>query len=95
MAFRRQKDEWSEFLRHHAEDLRACGIPDEVSRDRLRFFVFLDHGFDEWGWGRSPHAFFDTRVLSDEQIACLAEFVSQHFGEQYRTVIASRWQRAW
>jgi hypothetical protein len=95
MTFRRQRDEWSEFLRQHAVELRACGVPDEVLRDRLRFLVFLDHGFDQWGWAKSPHAFFDSRVLSDEQVARLAEFVAQHFGEQYRIPISSRWQRAW
>ena len=94
MAFRRPRNEWSEFLRRHAEEFRTCGIPDEVSRDRLRFFVFLDHGFDEWGWARNPHACFDARVLSDEQIARLADFVAKRFGEQYRVPIASRWQRA-
>jgi hypothetical protein len=25
----------------------------------------------------------------------LAQFVAEHFGEQYRIPIASRWQRAW
>ncbi len=95
MAFRRQRDEWSEFLRRHAAELRACGVPAEVSRERLRFFVFLDHGFDEWGWASSPHAYFDSRMLSDEQMARLAAFVARHFGEQYRAPIASRWQRAW
>lgn len=95
MAFRRRRDDWSEFLRQHAEELRVCGVPDEVSRDRLRLFVFLDHGFDESGWGTSPHAFFDSRILSDDQITRLAQFVAEHFGEQYRIPIASRWQRAW
>ncbi len=93
MAFRQRRDEWSDFLRHHAEELRSCGLPDEVLRDRLRFFVFLDHGFDERVWAKSPHAFFDARPLTDEQIGRLAEFVARHFGEHYRVRIASRWQR--
>jgi hypothetical protein len=93
MAFRQQRDEWSEFIRQHGEEMRSFGVPDEVLRDRLRFFVFLDHGFDEWGWAKSPHQFFDARSLSDDQIARLAESVAKHFGEQYRVPIASRWQR--
>ncbi len=95
MAFRRQRDDWSDFLRRHAEELSACGVPEEVFRNRIRFFVFLDHGFDEWGWANQPFAFFDSRVLSDEQIACLAKFVARHFGDKYRIPITSRWQRAW
>jgi hypothetical protein len=94
MAFRQQRDEWREFLRQHVDELRVCGVPNEVSRDRLRFFVFLDNGFDEWGWAKNPHACFDARVLTDEQIARLAEFVTRHFGEEYRVRIGSRWQRA-
>jgi len=93
MSFRRKRDEWSEFLRRRAKELRGCGVPDEVLRDRLRFFVFLEHGFDQWGWGRNPHNFFDARVLSDEQIARLAYFVARHFGDESRVLIASRWQR--
>jgi hypothetical protein len=95
MAFRRERDDWSDFLRRHGEELRSCGVPDEVSRDRLRFLAFLEHGFDERGWARSPHAFFDARVLTDEQIARLADFVAEQFGEKYRVPIASRWQRGW
>jgi hypothetical protein len=95
MAFRQRRDDWSEFLRENAETLRACGIPDEVLRVRVRFFVFLDHGFDQWGWSMNPHTFFHSSLLSDKQIARLACFVAEHFGEQYRVVVASRWQRAW
>jgi hypothetical protein len=93
MAFRRSKDEWTKFLRRHADELKSCGVPEEVYRDRLRFLIFLDHGFDERGWAENPHAFFSARFLSDEQIARLAKFVASNFGEEYRTLIASRWMR--
>ena len=93
MAFRRRKDDWNEFLYRRRDELRACGVPEEVWRDRLRFFVFLDHGFDQWGWTRNPNAFFNSRDLSDEQVARLADFVATHLGEQYRVRIASRWMR--
>jgi hypothetical protein len=93
MAFRRRRDDWSQFLRQHTEELHLCGVPEEVSRDRTRFFVFLDHGYDEWGWAQSPHQCFNSRILSDEQVARLANFVASYFGEQYRVRIASRWQR--
>lgn len=95
MAFRKARDDWSEFLRQHAEERRACGIPDEVSRVRMRFLVFLNHGFDQWGWARSRHDCFDARVLTDDQVVRLAEFVARHFGEGYRVPIASRRLRAW
>ncbi|MBY0455713.1 MAG: hypothetical protein K2V38_00085, partial [Gemmataceae bacterium] len=50
MSFRRKRDGWDEFLRRHGAALRACGVPDEVTRDRGRFLRFLDHGFDQDGW---------------------------------------------
>src|SRR5690348_7853990 len=72
MAFRRRRDEWDEFLKRHGAELRACGLPDYVVADRMRFLVFLDHGYDDWGRVENPHAFFDARLLTDEQISRLA-----------------------
>lgn len=93
MAFRRRRDEWDDFLQRHGAELEECGIPDYVVRDKPRFLVFLDHGYDEWGWAKHPHAFFDSRVLSDEQITQLAEVVATHIDEHYRVPIQSRWER--
>jgi hypothetical protein len=93
MAFRGRRDEWAKFLRQYGPELRACGLPEHIVADKLRFFVFLDHGFDQWGWARSPHDYFDARVLTDDQIARLAEFVNAHVDSRYRVRVASRWQR--
>lgn len=94
MAFRRRRDEWDEFLSRHGPELRACGVPDYVVAKKVRFLVFLDHGFDEWGWAENHHAFFDARVLSDEQIARLAELVGRHIDARYAVSVGSRWQRS-
>jgi hypothetical protein len=93
MAYRRRRNEWDEFLERHGQELRACGLPDYLLADRLRFLVFLDHGFDEWGWGKNPHAFFEARLLTDDQIARLADFVGQHIDPRYRITVGSRWMR--
>lgn len=93
MAFRQQRDDWSSFLRRHAEELRSCGVPEEVVRDRQRFFIFLDHGYDERGWAKTPHVCFDSRILTDEQISRLADFTARHFSEKYRVLVGSRWSR--
>jgi hypothetical protein len=94
MAFRRQRDEWDEFLSRHGPELQACGIPDFVVAKKMRFLVFLDHGYDEWGRAENDHAFFDARVLSDEQIARLAELVGRHIDPRYTVTVGSRWQRS-
>ena len=94
MAFRRRRDEWEEFLSRHGPELRACGIPDYVVAKKMRFLVFLDHGFDQWGWAKNPHAFFDSRILSDEQIVQLAELVGQYIDARYGRLVGSRWQRS-
>jgi len=88
MAFRRQRDEWDDFLARHGSELRTCGIPDEVVAGRRRFLVFLDHGYD----AENPHAVFDTSTLSDEQISTLADLVGDHVDERYRVPIRSRWR---
>jgi hypothetical protein len=93
MSFRRRRNEWDEFLKRHGEELRACGIPVSIVAKKRRFLIFLDHGYDEWGWAENHHAFFDARVLSDEQITRLAELVAQYVDEHYRVPVGSRWQR--
>ena len=93
MSFRRKRDDWDGFLTRHGAELRACGIPDYVVAKKMRFLVFLDHGYDEWGWAENHHAFFDARALSDVQIARLARLVATHIDERYRVAISSRWQR--
>lgn len=93
MAFRRRRDEWDEFLSRHGHALRACGLPDYIVANKRRFLVFLDHGYDEWGWAENHHSFFDARNLTDEQIAQLAELVGRHIDARYAGSISSRWQR--
>ena len=62
VAFRRRRDEWDDFLKLHAAELDLCGVPDHVLADKQRFFVFLEHGYDERGWAENPHACFDARI---------------------------------
>jgi hypothetical protein len=95
MSFRRQRDEWDDFLKRHRDDLLECGIPDYMAANKRRFLIFLDHGYDEWGRAENHHAFFDSRILADEQVARLAELVATHIDERYRVPIGSRWQRGW
>lgn len=94
MSFRRHRDAWDDFLKQHGSVLRECGIPDFIVAKKMRFLVFLDHGYDEWGWAENHHAFFDSRTLTDEQISRLAELVGTHIDERYRIPISSRWQRS-
>jgi hypothetical protein len=86
MSFRRKRDEWDEFLKRYSSELRECGVPDEVTRDRGRFLRFLDHGFDQDGWYNSrPCSPWSIDMLTVEQANRLAEFITEHFGEeQYR-----------
>lgn len=93
MSFRRQRDEWDEFLKQHADAIQRSGVPSYVMADKMRFLVFLDHGFDELGWGKNPYSFFDSSTLSDEQIAELAKLVGDHIDEGCRKLIESRWTR--
>lgn len=93
MSFRRNRDEWDGFLKTHGEELRECGIPDEVIADKMRFLVFLDHGYDDWGRFENRYGFFDSKLLTDDQIQRLAELVGSQIDERYQIPISSRWQR--
>jgi hypothetical protein len=89
MSFRRKRDKWDEFLARHGAELRACGVPDDVVRDRGRFLRFLDHGYDEDGaWLSRPSTAWSPTMLTPEQATRLADFLSHHFGEErYRNLI--------
>jgi hypothetical protein len=94
MSFRRQRDDWDDFLKHHGAELRECGIPDYVVAKKMRFLVFLEHGYDDWGRAENQHAFFHPRDLTDEQISRFAELVGKYIDERYRSLIESRWQKS-
>ena len=94
MTFRRKRDSWSEFVSRHGSELRACGVPEYIFAKKKRFLVFLEHGYDEWGWAENKHAFFDARHLTDEQVARLAELVDRHVDARYAVLVGSRWQRS-
>lgn len=93
MAFRRRRDAWDDFLRLHGPALRWCGIPDFVVSSRKRFFIFLDHGYDEWGAVEHRDGYFDARSLTDEQVRGLADLLGRHVDERWRAVVESRWTR--
>src|SRR5690242_20627562 len=93
MSFRRKNDGWSKFCREHRKDLDYTGIPEEVWRDRLRFMVFLDHGYDEFGWAASPHSFFDSTSLSDDQVQRLVTVCAEVVDEPTLRMVRSRWGR--
>jgi hypothetical protein len=89
MSFRHRRDEWDEFLKRHGAELRACGVPDDVTRDKMRFLRFLDHGFDNDGWwAHRPSTPWSINMLAPEQADRLASFITRHFGDdQYRDIL--------
>ena len=93
MSYRRKRDDWDDFLKRHGEELIDCGLPSYLVRDRKRFLLFLDHGYDEWGWSKDRHGFFTSRALTDAQIQRLARIVGNHIDAVSGQVIASRWKR--
>jgi hypothetical protein len=80
MSFRRTRDEWDEFLKRHGPRLRACGVPDSITRDRGRFLRFVLHGCDEDARHDTPP--FSPDLMTPEQAAQLATLILQHLGEQ-------------
>ena len=91
MSFRRQRDDWDEFLTRHRLELLECGLPHEVVTDKWRFLRFLDEGFDQDGWAVDRVGYFHSRFLADDQIERLGELVGSEIDEKYRTRITSRW----
>lgn len=88
MGYRRQRDEWDEFMKQHGPEVRDCGVPDEIVADKGRFLRFLDHGYDE-----GVYAGFDGGTLTDEQIARLAELVGR-VEPYYQRLVSCRWRSA-
>ncbi len=93
MAFRRKRSSWDDFLLRNSALVAACGVPDEVISNELRFLIFLNHGFDEWGRATNRHSYFHPKILTDDQLTALADLLSL-FDEGYRVAIESRWTRS-
>jgi hypothetical protein len=91
MSFRQKRNEWDEFLKRHGDEIRNCGVPADVVKNETRFYIFLEHGYDEFGWFKNKHAFFSSSILTGEQIVDLAQIVGDHIDEKYRKIIESRW----
>jgi hypothetical protein len=96
MSFRRSRDEWDEFLKLHGGELRTCGVPDDLTRDKGRFLVFLDHGYDDWGQATCPTATpWGPQFLTPGQCGRLGDFIATHFGEHdYRFLLRDLRTRA-
>jgi hypothetical protein len=89
MSFRRTRDNWDEFLEQFGPELRLCGVPEEITRDRARFLVLLEHGYDDRGrFANRPSQAWSIEFLEPNQASQFADFVSHHFGGQYHNLIA-------
>lgn len=93
MGFRRKRGEWDDFISKHRESFVASGVPTYIYTDKLRFLIFLDHGYDEVGFFKSPHETFSSSLMTDEQIEILAKLVGDFIDANYRVAIESRWNR--
>ena len=91
MAFRRKRDEWDDFLSRAGPELRAC-LPDYVVTNKPRFLIFLDHGYDEGGVAENDGLFFHPDMMSDDQIARLADLLGRHMDARYAEAVRSRWR---
>jgi hypothetical protein len=90
MSFRRTRDDWHEFLNRHGSELRECGVPDYIVRDRMRFLGVLEHdGHDDWGRAEThPSSAWSIGFLTSAQSRRLADFIVRHFGaEKYPWLI--------
>jgi hypothetical protein len=95
VSFRRKRDEWDEFLKRHGPALRDCGLPDYLIAKKLRFLVFLDHGYDDCGRVEGTGTFFHSDWLTGEQISRLADIVEESIDSRYGHVIRSRWMQTY
>src|SRR5215469_558727 len=80
MSFRRKRDEWDEFLKRHGPELRVCGVPDSIARDRNRFLQFVLHGCDEDARHHTPR--LNPDLMTPGEAAQLAALILQHLGEE-------------
>lgn len=79
MSFQQHREktrDWREWVRRNHNRLVDCGIPHDVVADELRWFVFIDHCYDQWsGWSIDQ--------LSAEQARNLFDFLIDEYGEGY------------
>jgi len=83
MTFRRDgrlEHRWKQWVEEHQAFLtEQCGLPLGVTRDRVEWFHFLDHGYSR----SEPFS-----PLTDAQCEMLVLFLSQQVGEEFGPVSA-------
>lgn len=71
---RGKTQEWAEWVRQNRNRLHDCGVPSDLYADKLRWFVFIDHCYDQWtDWSIDD--------LSESQSRNLFDFLINEYGE--------------
>ena len=50
-------------MNHHANELLACGVAEEIFRDKRQFLLLLQEGWDEGGWYDGNTLFAGVEIL--------------------------------
>lgn len=57
MSFRKEKTEWSRWIRKHQSTLQDIGIPEKIYSKETRWLIFLEHaGYDEYDYENRRNA---------------------------------------
>ncbi len=89
MGFRKNRnDEWRIWLNQNSHHLMAnCGVPEYIIKDEKRWFIFLDHGYDEVGWYEDQHMAWDINRLSPEEAKNFYDFIKIQYGNKYNSLL--------
>jgi len=89
MSFRRNKKdkEWKEWCKLHQNILNTFGIPEKIFETEERWFIFLEHGYDEVDWSNKSQNIFTVNLLKKKELISLSNFLLEEYGTEYNSLI--------
>ena len=86
-AFRQDNDkkrQWRRWCERFEKELRATGIPEYILEDEMRFFVMLEHEYDDWERENDP---WEIEELTPDQARALRELLADQFPEYHQMLV--------
>ena len=79
MSFNKKQRDWNKWKKKNQNFLNKCGIPEEIFETEERWFLYLEHGYDEIGYYKKIPIVHDINTLTKSQRDLLINFLSEQY----------------
>jgi len=81
--------EWNKWVKHSRHILNECGIPDYIYKSKKRWYIFLEHKYDEVGWFNDHHSAWSIDNLSKDGAKKFHDFIAREYPNEYLDLLKS------